>query len=205
MNCAQGPTGAPEPVALKAGRVVQNSRHYLLAFAMLGVVYLLYTSLTPSPCRSDAHDQNRVAIDQQLVVPLRESLSDHDRASMKVHEGVREKAVIPPKELKTARTVGARFCPHEGCTRPGEECTYVFRGVCRDGELKRKPAPKAPPSLFRNRHFHQRTKLCRHLFPTLEGSQHTIFHRVLTGGKVSKGNSIPGADDLELLIFSRVG
>lgn len=65
---------------------------------MLGVVYLLYTSLTPSLIRSDAHDIRRDAIDRQPVVPLRNPLSDLDRASMRVRAVVREKAVIPPKD-----------------------------------------------------------------------------------------------------------
>jgi hypothetical protein len=56
MKSAFGPRGPPEQVALRAGGIIQASRHYL---AVLGVVYLLYASLSGT-FGTDAHAQVNV-------------------------------------------------------------------------------------------------------------------------------------------------
>ena len=49
MKSAHGPTGSPNPVALITGGSIHLSRHYLIAFAVPGVVYQQYAfTLFPS-------------------------------------------------------------------------------------------------------------------------------------------------------------
>ena len=102
MTCAHGPTGPPEPVALITGRKLHPSRHYLIALAVTGVVYLLYAFLSPTYYTHDPHEDTRVISDRLSADPSQVPESDHDRASIKREDGDRENALGPPKDwLKT--------------------------------------------------------------------------------------------------------
>lgn len=98
MKCAQDPTGSIQPVALKTGLNIRRSRHYLIAFAVIGVVYLLYASLLLPLHTHDLHDQRRGQIDLALQDHSTILGLDHDRASMKSDVGVREKEVNRPQD-----------------------------------------------------------------------------------------------------------
>ncbi|MEY4669817.1 MAG: hypothetical protein RL518_2516, partial [Pseudomonadota bacterium] len=56
MKSAFGPTGPPAAVALRTGGLVHQSRHYLIATVMIGIVYLLHALLS-GPLITEAHAQ----------------------------------------------------------------------------------------------------------------------------------------------------
>lgn len=98
MKCAHDPTGSIQPVALKTGLNIRCSRHYLIAFAVIGVVYLLYASRSLPLQTHDTHDTRRDQIDLASGDHSQISSADHDRASMKSVVGARKNAVSPPQD-----------------------------------------------------------------------------------------------------------
>jgi len=95
MKSAFGPTGPPAPVALRTGGFVHASRHYLIAFAVMGVVYLLYALLLHFTTTHDRYGTIGVATDQPFGDRPKVFRLDHGRALVRFEEGDRDEHVSP--------------------------------------------------------------------------------------------------------------